>query len=49
MGTVQLPNDVLLSRAEAFLKAGREVVIRTKGSSMLPFIHGDRDSVVLKK
>lgn len=49
MGTVQLPNDILLSRAEAFLNEGREVVIRAKGSSMLPFIHGDRDSVVLKK
>lgn len=49
MGTIQLPNDVLLSRAEAFLNEGREVVIRAKGNSMLPFIHGDRDSVVLKK
>lgn len=49
MTSVVLPNDVLFSRVETFLKEGREVVIRTKGNSMLPFIHGDKDSVVLKK
>lgn len=49
MNSVQLPNEILLSSAASFLEEGREVVIRAKGSSMLPFIRGDRDSVVLKK
>ncbi len=49
MNSVQLPNEILLSSAASFLDEGREVVIRAKGSSMLPFIRGDRDSVVLKK
>ncbi len=49
MTSVQLPNEVLLSGAASFLDEGREVVIRVKGSSMLPFIRGDRDSVMLKK
>lgn len=49
MNSVQLPNEILLPSAASFLDEGREVVIRAKGSSMLPFIRGDRDSVVLKK
>lgn len=49
MTSVQLPNDVLLSGADAFLKEGRDVVLKTKGNSMLPFIRGDRDSVRLRK
>ena len=49
MTSVQLPNDVLLSGAEAFLNEGRDVVLKTKGNSMLPFIRGDRDSVRLRK
>ncbi len=49
MNTVQLPNDILFSSAKAFLDEGREVVVRAKGNSMLPFIRSDRDSVVLRK
>ncbi len=49
MNTVQLPNDVLIPGAAAFLDEGREVVLRAKGNSMLPFIRNGRDSVVLKK
>ena len=49
MTSVQLPNDVLLSGAEVFLKEGRDVVLKTKGNSMLPFIRGDKDSVRLRK
>ena len=49
MKTVQMPNDILLTGAAAFLDEGREVVVRAKGNSMLPFIRNGRDSVVLKK
>jgi len=43
-----LPNDVLLGEVGEFLSEGREVVIMTKGQSMLPFIRGSRDSVSLR-
>ena len=49
MKTVQMPNDILLSTAASFLDEGREVVLRAKGNSMLPFIRNERDSVVLRK
>ncbi len=49
MNTIQLPNDILFSSAKAFLDEGREVVVRAKGNSMLPFIRSERDSVVLRK
>ena len=49
MNTVQLPNEILLSSARTFLDEGREVVVRAKGNSMLPYIRSERDSVVLKK
>ena len=42
------PNEVLLPEVAELLARGTEVEIRTKGSSMLPFIVGDRDSVRLK-
>ncbi len=49
MKTVQLPNEILLTSAAAFLDEGREVIVRAKGNSMLPYIRDGRDSVVLKK
>lgn len=42
------PNEVLLPEVAELLARGSEVEIRTKGSSMLPFIVGDRDSVRLR-
>ena len=42
------PNEVLLPQVADLLAGGSEVELRTKGSSMLPFIVGDRDSVRLK-
>ncbi|MBP5571255.1 MAG: S24/S26 family peptidase [Bacteroidales bacterium] len=42
------PNEVLLPEVSDLLAHGSEVEIRTKGSSMLPFIVGERDSVRLK-
>mgnify|MGYP000134470099 CR=1 FL=1 len=47
MTQVQLPNDILLSQAGEFLSEGREVILKAKGNSMLPFIRDGRDSVAL--
>ena len=49
MSTIQVPNELLLSQVDTFLREGREVIIRAKGNSMLPFIRGDRDSVALRR
>ena len=42
-----LPNEILLGEVAAVLREGREAVIIPTGNSMLPFIHGGRDRVVL--
>ena len=47
--SITLPNDVMLGGVKELLAEGRQVVIMTKGVSMLPFILGKRDSVVLEK
>ena len=44
-----LPNEVLLGEISLLLAEGREVAFTPKGTSMLPFIRGGRDSVTLKK
>lgn len=44
-----LPNDILLAEAGALLAEGRDVELLVKGSSMLPFLHDERDSVRLRK
>ena len=44
-----LPNAVMLGEVSRLLDEGRHVTIMTKGSSMSPFIRGDRDSVELAK
>lgn len=49
MNKVVVPNSILLGEVKRMLAEGREVVIPTKGNSMLPFIHGTRDSVRLRK
>ena len=49
MRKVTLPNEVLLEEAATLLDEGREVCFVPKGNSMLPFIRGGKDSVVLKK
>lgn len=43
-----LPNNVLLEEVGRLVKEGEQVVIMTKGVSMLPFIRGNKDSVLLK-
>ena len=49
MNKVVVPNAILLGEVKRMLAEGREVVIPTKGNSMLPFIKGVRDSVKLRK
>lgn len=49
MKKMTIPNEILLEQASDLLSRGIEVVIMTKGNSMLPFIHGERDSVNLKR
>lgn len=46
---VILPNAVMLGEVTRFLAEGKTVIIATKGSSMSPFIRGERDSVELLK
>ena len=49
MEKLVLPNDVMLDEAARLLAEGREVVMIPKGRSMLPFIRGEIDKVVLVK
>lgn len=49
MNRLVVPNGILLPEVERLLAQGNDVVLMTKGSSMLPFITGDRDSVLLRR
>ena len=49
METLTLPNEILLQEVGAQLLEGRDVILMTKGSSMLPFIRGEKDSVRLRR
>lgn len=49
MNKIVLPNEIMLGEVSRMLAEGKEVVIMTKGFSMLPFIKGDYDSVVLAR
>lgn len=42
-----IPNKVLVEEVVRSIDEGKEVVLRTKGNSMLPFIVGERDSIRL--
>lgn len=42
-----MPNAILIPNIEKMLAEGHKVVMKVKGCSMLPFIRGDRDSVLL--
>ena len=44
-----IPNDILLGEVAALLREGREAVITPTGNSMLPFIRGSVDRVVLRR
>lgn len=46
---ITLPNEILIEEVASILEGGCDVELMTKGTSMLPFIIGERDSVILKK
>ena len=46
---IEIPNAILLSAVAAMLREGKQVTLATKGYSMLPFIRGGRDSVLLQR
>ena len=48
METLLVPNEPFLDQISELLAEGKLVTIRTKGNSMLPFIHGSRDCVELE-
>ena len=39
----------MLSEVTSLLQTGHRVKLRARGNSMLPFITGDRDSIILQK
>ena len=46
---ITLPNESMLSEVTSLLQTGHRVKLRARGNSMLPFITGDRDSIILLK
>ncbi len=44
-----VPNAIFFSHVCALLEEGKTVTFEVKGSSMRPFIEGEKDSVCLKK
>ncbi len=49
MRTVTLPDKTFMTEVVALLAGGKQVTLKVKGNSMLPFIVGGLDSVVLQK
>jgi len=43
------PTELLMNEALLLIEEGKRVIVRVKGSSMLPFLRGDKDSVELEK
>lgn len=41
--------ELLMNEALLLIEEGKRVIVRVKGSSMLPFLRGDKDSVELEK
>lgn len=46
---ITVPNDLLIGEVARILAQNREVILLTKGGSMLPFIIGGTDSVRLRR
>lgn len=44
-----IPNEILLAEVRRLLDNDQEVIIMAKGSSMLPYLRSERDSVALRK
>lgn len=47
--SISISNDILLGEASRLLSMGKDVIIKAKGSSMLPYIRDGKDSVKLRK
>lgn len=45
---IVLPNELVFEEITSLLQQGKRVTMRTKGRSMVPFIVGERDQVVLQ-
>jgi len=48
MEKMVINNDILFGRVVELLNEGKDVTIPVKGYSMLPFIRGEKDLVVLR-
>lgn len=48
-GTIEVDNAILLGEVGRILEEGNDVVLMTKGGSMLPTIRGSKDSVRLRR
>lgn len=49
MKSMTVPNETFAIEIGRLLEEGSEVVFKPKGISMLPFIRGGRDSIILRK
>lgn len=49
MNVKEIPNEILFAEVRRLIAENRNVTLKAKGSSMLPFIRGGEDSVVLEK
>lgn len=49
MKKVVMQNEILLTEVQRLVAEGESVTLKAKGTSMLPFIRGERDNVVLVK
>jgi len=47
MDKLILPNGVLLGEVSKIIAEGKDVAFTPKGNSMLPFIYGGKDSVII--
>ncbi len=48
MKKIVLPNDIVIGEVKKLIDEGHEVSLRVKGNSMLPFIRGGEDLVLLR-
>ncbi len=49
MKKITLPNELVIAEVKKLIDEGKEVTLRVKGNSMLPFIRGDKDFVVMRQ
>ena len=49
MQTKKIDNNTFFAPVSEFLKEGKDVRIRVRGRSMLPFLNQDKDEVMLRK